>query len=251
MKRIINFSGGRSSALMTILEYNPETDYVLFCDTGREHPKTYKFIIDFEAHEGIPIIKIGGKKGEAVVEMGSKDYFGEMLEGYNHKQIPNMAKRFCTIDLKIKPARRWARRNIGMRYVNMIGFRSDEHKRKADQHYKQVPIAYPLMERGINKAAVNEYWNEKPYRLEMPSILGNCTLCFMKGKNAIISILKQFPELADKYIQDESEAKKSKGHTYLTGLSIKQCLDIAQMPDLFSGIDLNELSPAYSCNCHT
>ena len=35
MKRIINFSGGKSSALMTILEYNPDTDYVVFCDSGR------------------------------------------------------------------------------------------------------------------------------------------------------------------------------------------------------------------------
>ena len=43
MKRIINFSGGLSSAYMTILEYNPKTDYVVFCDTGREHPKTYEF----------------------------------------------------------------------------------------------------------------------------------------------------------------------------------------------------------------
>jgi 3'-phosphoadenosine 5'-phosphosulfate sulfotransferase (PAPS reductase)/FAD synthetase len=61
MKRIINFSGGKSSALMTILEYNPETDYVVFCDTGREHEKTYKFINDFEAFENIPIIRLGSK----------------------------------------------------------------------------------------------------------------------------------------------------------------------------------------------
>ena len=45
MKRVINFSGGKTSALMTIMNYR-EGDLVIFTDTGREHPKTYKFIND-------------------------------------------------------------------------------------------------------------------------------------------------------------------------------------------------------------
>ena len=52
MKRVINFSGGKTSAMMTILNYR-EGDLVIFADTGREHPKTYKFINDFEAHEEV------------------------------------------------------------------------------------------------------------------------------------------------------------------------------------------------------
>ena len=65
MKRVINFSGGKTSAMMTILNYR-EGDLVILADTGREHPKTYKFINDFEAHEGIPIIRVmfeGGFRG--------------------------------------------------------------------------------------------------------------------------------------------------------------------------------------------
>lgn len=49
MVRLINFSGGKTSAYMTIKNYR-EGDYVVFTDTGREHPKTYKFINDFEAY---------------------------------------------------------------------------------------------------------------------------------------------------------------------------------------------------------
>jgi hypothetical protein len=56
---------------------------------------------------------------------------------------------------------------------------------------------FPLYENGIDKPTINEYWKHKPYNLEIPSILGNCTLCFMKGKNALISILSLYPELAD------------------------------------------------------
>lgn len=47
--KVINFSGGKTSAYLTIREYNPG-DIVLFCDTVEEHAKTYKFLNDFEAH---------------------------------------------------------------------------------------------------------------------------------------------------------------------------------------------------------
>jgi 3'-phosphoadenosine 5'-phosphosulfate sulfotransferase (PAPS reductase)/FAD synthetase len=57
MQRIINFSGGKTSAYMTINEYR-QGDLVIFCDTGREHAKTYKFINDFEANENIPVIRL-------------------------------------------------------------------------------------------------------------------------------------------------------------------------------------------------
>ena len=95
MQRVINFSGGKTSAYMTITEYK-EGDLVIFCDTGREHPKTYKFINDFEANENIPIIRLKYEGG-----------FEGMLE--KKKQIPNNFKRFCTVELKIKTARRYLR----------------------------------------------------------------------------------------------------------------------------------------------
>ena len=85
MIRVINFSGGKTSALMTILNYRPG-DLVIFADTGREHPKTYKFINDFEAFENIPIIRIQYEGG-----------FRGMLEHNKWKHIPNRVKRSCII----------------------------------------------------------------------------------------------------------------------------------------------------------
>lgn len=254
MRRIINFSGGRYSALMTIMEYNPETDYVVFCDTGREHEKTYKFIMDFEANEGIPVIKIGYKRSgyEIVEELGEKDYFGIWLERRGFEEIPNMMKRSCTIELKVKVARRWARKNIGMAYVNMLGFRADEKQRVLDnkKRWKQVIQRFPLHDNGVFKENVNQYWMTKPYNLEIPNILGNCTLCFMKGKDNIINILKHDKSLAQKWIEDESKSKLKYGHTYLNGITIEKCMEISQMPDLFSNVDLYELTPAFNCSCN-
>lgn len=225
---------------MTLLEYNPATDYVVFCDTGREHPKTYKFINDFEAFENIPIVRLGGPT--AYVDFLAKRGFEE---------IPNMMKRSCTVELKVKVARRWARKNIGMKYANLLGFRADEQERvrKNKKRWRQVEQLFPLHQRGITKAAVNAFWDQKPYRLEIPGILGNCTLCFMKGKNNIINILKHDPTLAGEWIRDEEMSAKKYGHTYLKGITIKECLRIAQMPDLFTPVNLHELSPAYNCAC--
>jgi 3'-phosphoadenosine 5'-phosphosulfate sulfotransferase (PAPS reductase)/FAD synthetase len=92
MQRVINFSGGKTSAYMTITEYR-EGDIVLFCDTGREHQKTYKFINDFEAHEGITVVRLAYSGG-----------FEEMLS--RRKTVPNQAWRYCTKTLKSMVARK-------------------------------------------------------------------------------------------------------------------------------------------------
>lgn len=244
MQRIINFSGGKTSAYMTIHEYR-EGDLVIFCDTGREHPKTYKFINDFEAHEKIPIIRLSLNN--------EKNPFDYLLRKKNYKVIPNRVKRFCTDELKIKTSKRYLR-SIGIRkFENLIGFRKDEERRVNNRKFKfkNVIDKFPLYELGIDKQMINDYWNKKEYTLEIPSILGNCDLCFMKGKNAIIAILREYPELGDKWIADEEEAQKNGkfgGHTYFTDVTYKQLRNIAQN-NLFKDYNLNEIKPAFDCAC--
>lgn len=244
MKRVINFSGGKTSAYMTIKEWK-EDDLVVFCDTGREHPKTYKFINDFEAHEGIPVIRLKYRNEE--------NPFDALLSRKKYKVIPNRVKRICTDELKIKTNKRYLK-SIGiLTFENFIGFRADEahrvHRRK--HNFKKVFDKFPLYEQGITKAMVNDFWSKKPYTLEIPSILGNCDLCFMKGKNAIISILSVYPELADKWIADEEEAQKGGkfgGHTYFPDVTYKILKQIAQN-NLFKSTDLSEIAPAFDCAC--
>jgi len=195
MQRVINFSGGKTSAYMTIVEYQPG-DLVLFCDTGREHEKTYSFINDFEKNENIPIVKLSYDGG-----------FRNLLN--KTKSIPNNFKRFCTVELKIKTARRYLKSLKINKYENLIGFRYDEQLRikRRKKMWKNVIDFFPLNNLKIDKQFINDYWSKKNYNLEIPSILGNCTLCFMKGKNAIISILSIYPELADEWIKDEENNK--------------------------------------------
>jgi len=237
--RVFNFSGGKTSAYMTIHNYRAG-DIVLFCDTGREHLATYKFIDDFEYFENIPVFRISHK--------GAKDAFRQLLSDKKNKAIPNMNKRFCTVELKIKTAKRWLREQGIKKFDNYIGFRHDEPQRvyNRKQHYKNVIDKFPLFDEKINRAMIDDYFKTKPYNLEIPRILGNCTLCFMKGKNAIINILKYDPSLAAPFIEDEEQNEK--GRTYFKGVTIRQLLEISQTPDLFS-IDINKIEPAFNCAC--
>lgn len=244
MTRVINFSGGKTSAYMTITEYKPG-DLVIFCDTGREHPKTYKFINDFEAFENIPIIRLRFENADKP--------FDALLLKKKYKVIPNRVKRFCTDELKIKTTKRYLR-SIGITtFENLIGFRADEPLRvkRRVQKFKKVFDKFPLYEKGINKQMINNYWSNKQYNLEIPSILGNCTLCFMKGKNAIINILRNYPELADEWIKDEDDAQKNgplNGHTYFPDITFRDMLSIANN-NLFKEADLYKVLPAFDCAC--
>ena len=236
--RIINFSGGLSSALMTILEYNQETDVVIFADTGREHPKTYKFLNDFESFENIPITRIM-----------YKNEFGKGFTAlYTKKTIlPNRQFRTCSVELKINLATRYVRKTLGIKKMDwMVGFRADEPNRVKtyDPIVKYKRPIFPLYKRGIMLEDVYSYWATKPYTLEIPRILGNCDLCFLKGKDNIIKIMKHYPEMADKWIADE----KRNGKNFIKGVSYSQLLKVAQsQKQLF---ELNDLQNAYpQCHC--
>lgn len=234
MQRVFNISGGRTSGMM-VIECYKEGDIVLFCDTGREDPKTYKFLHDFEANENIPIVWLKYEGG-----------FKRLIE--KRQMIPNIVMRFCTIELKVKTARRYLR-SIGVtKYDNYIGFRYDEQERilKHKEFWKSVKTFFPLNDMRITKAAVIDYWNKKPYDLEVPPILGNCNLCFLKGRAAIINILREYPELANEWIEDEDKI----GSTYINGVSYKKMLEISSRP-YYKQQNLFDLIPAFNCACTT
>ena len=234
MTRVFNLSGGRTSATMTIENYKPG-DIVIFCDTEREDYRTYKFLDDIEKNENIPIVRLKYSGG-----------FKELIR--KRRMIPNVMMRFCTIELKIKTARRYLR-SLGIKdYENFVGFRFDEPDRVLNwtENWKTVKTIFPLYESGFTKQMVLDYWKNKSYDLETPAILGNCDLCFLKGKNAIVNILRQHPDLAEKWIADEEQI----GATYIKGVSYKQLLETAKKP-FYTQLRLDDIEPAFNCSCTT
>jgi hypothetical protein len=68
-----------------------------------------------------------------------------------------------------------------------------------------------------------------------------------------MAILREYPELADEWINDENEAQKHGkygGHTYFYNTTIEQLRDLSQN-NLFKNTELENIAPAYNCACTT
>lgn len=235
MNTVFHFSGGGSSALMVLLSWRPG-DLVIFCDTGREDPDTYRFVDDFERINSIPVIRLKG------------DWRKDVL--VKEQMIPNRFKRKCTINLKIKMARRYLRSIGWFKYVQMIGFRFDEPERYKNYkgYWKSVITIFPLVVSRIEKPEVDLYWKSKPYRLKIPDILKNCDLCFQKGEAAIMAIIQNDPAKADKWIEDgEDKTINPNGYTYFKGVTMRQLRDNALK--LTKVYNLEEINSKFSCAC--
>jgi len=246
MIRVFNLSGGKTSAYMTIAGKPGPEDIVLFTDTGREHPLTYQFLDDIERYEGF---KIHRAAYTHLRSPGRKGF--DALTNWK-RYLPNRVRRICTVELKIMVARRYLRPLIGTAFEQFIGFRADEPNRVKNYKgtYKRTITRFPLYEQGITKEMVNAYWETKPYTLEIPPILGNCDLCFLKGKNNIIKIMAQYPELAEKWIEDERRAnvsREGRRSTFFPDITYTELFQIAQQQKRL--FDLEAAEPAYSCAC--
>lgn len=95
MKVIVSFSGGKDSQaclISSVRKYGTNKIEAVFCDTGWEHPDTYKHINDICTSMSIKLIILRNKKYKDFVDMSVK-----------RSRFPSSQRRFCTSELKIKP----------------------------------------------------------------------------------------------------------------------------------------------------
>lgn len=228
---------------MTLMLKPTDDDIVLFTDTCREHPKTYEFIDAFEKNEGIKIHR-------AVYEKNGLKGFDALLS--YKRYLPNATTRFCTEELKINTAKRYLRGLGIQKFESYIGFRSDEEYRvkKYVALAKKVIPKFPMYDAGVNKETVNSFWASKPYTLEIPPILGNCTLCFLKGPHALLQLMEHWPELAAPWLKDEDNDFGNGGSmgSYIKGIKYKDIMKKSQtQKSLFD----QDMEPDDHCNeCH-
>lgn len=69
MKVIVSFSGGKDSlASLLWVRNNLTKDFItVFCDTGWEHPLTYKYIEEVQEQLGLNLITVKSKKFNGMV----------------------------------------------------------------------------------------------------------------------------------------------------------------------------------------
>lgn len=225
----ISFSGGRTSAYMLwrVLQSNngklPDETIVCFANTGKEDEATLRFVRDCELHWNVPITWVEYQRDEPgykLVNFDTASRNGEPFESLIHKKnyLPNPVTRFCTIEMKIRPIGKYLV-DIGMadtksegENMSMIGIRADEPRRAAKIADKS---RIPLVDAGVTKELVGQFWSTQPFDLELPNIggvtyHGNCDLCFLKGGSQIMSLIAEKPERAVWWARMEALALASK-----------------------------------------
>lgn len=206
----IAFSGGRTSAYMLhqILEANgalPDRTVVSFQNTGREMPQTMDFVQEVAERWGVPIVWLEYRPTAPLFEIvshNSASRDGEPFEALIRKRklLPNQAARFCTIELKVRTAKRYLRSLGWEHWINCAGLRADEpHRLNKPAPKDRWTVWTPLAEAGVTKRDVARFWRDQPFDLRLPNIngkthLGNCDGCFLKSEKFIARLALEHPE---------------------------------------------------------
>ncbi len=231
---VISFSGGRTSGLMLrmILDAGLRPDvHVVFADTGKERAETYQFVDECERRWDVPIHRVARAGG-----------FTQLIT--DKKFLPNPVMRFCTQELKIRPMRDWMLARGYEHWVNVIGIRADEPRRIAKIKAAEATrperwdIVLPLAEAGITEADVMSFWRCQLFDLGLQRHEGNCDLCFLKGPHIRQQIMRDRPDLAIWWIEQEARIKA----TFRNDCPSYAAL--ASQGDLFDTGELTE------CFCH-
>lgn len=259
---LISFSGGRTSGYMLhkILEAHdgklPDDVYVVFANTGKEMPETLDFINDCESKWKIKVhwleLEIHNERPiyrNKVVNYKTASRNGEPFQYLieRKKMLPNSAMRICTVELKMNVMSRFMRSMNYKEWFNVIGLRYDEMRRVSKQKLQNDTNAnrweslMPIYEAKETLKDVNDFWRKNNFDLKLPSfngktLAGNCDLCYLKGKQTLVALIKEKPSLAEWWIEQEKKVAKHKkdyGSKYVAtfkadGTSYINLVDIAQ-----------------------
>lgn len=209
---VISFSGGLTSAFMTLLLYDllPHHNFVIvFANTGLEHENTLKFIHDFSEFYNIPIrwiecaAPLEENKGLhfQVVNYETANRNGKPMEIAIAKYgIPNVSAPHCSTSTKATPIHKYIKSLKLKKYLHCIGIRKDEASRVVFKDVNPNKLIYPLITHFPSTSEmVLDFWRTQKIKLDIPPRLGNCVMCFKKSKRKLLTNLKENPACGDWY----------------------------------------------------
>ena len=219
----IAFSGGRTSAYMPhqILEANgdlPDRVEVTFQNTGREMPETLDFIQEVGTRWGVNIVWLEYRyskedgPGFERVSHNSADRTGQPFEALTKHRgyLPNQQTRFCTIELKVRTAKRYLMSLGWEHWINCAGLRADEpHRLNKPKPKDRWTVWHPLADANVSRHDVAAFWKAQPFDLRLPNVKGNCWLgncdgCFLKSEANVAAFHRDFPERAAWWEEQEA-----------------------------------------------
>jgi hypothetical protein len=247
---IVSFSGGRTSAYMLrlLLDNYPDADLrVVFANTGKERPETLDFVQACSQRFAVPVTWVeavvtpekGTATGYRVVDYATASRQGEPFEDVIAKYgIPNNSFPHCSRELKTQPIGAWIKDQFpnGAPFQMALGIRADEAHREGAWWY-------PLIEWGVTKAQVRQFWREQPFDLGLKDYEGNCDLCWKKGHNKNLTLLEERPELGTWWAAMEAKY----GHVSPSDADRRQTKKTAALPllDTLQGVPNKKAGPFY------
>lgn len=268
MKKVISFSGGRTSAyLVYLFKDNPDAHFV-FMDTGAEHPATYQFIRDIVKHWAIDLVCLRTvvdpemNKGVSYKIVAIDDLkqdlepWKEMLKKYGS---PYYDMPFCTARMKTEPFEKYCNDTFGKKqFERWIGIRFDEPKRLPVEVLEKLNL--PIHARAahqksgfrylaeiceLDKDQILDWWEEQPFDLAITEHLGNCVFCIKKHLPKVALAAKDEPEQAVKWIEVTQGAEvRSEGRKYNHHRMYRERLHMSDVIEAFKDHDRDELYKA-------
>jgi hypothetical protein len=218
-------------------------------------------MLDLEQYIGREITWVTGKTFDNVLARG-KD---------GRVQLPNVMRRFCTVEMKIEPIFNFWRENIGEIVETRIGFRANETKRanrmiercgetKGVMTYKtiigktkngnqnkwanipyQIP-SFPLIDNNIYKDKIELYWKDKPVRF---AYMNNCVGCFHRSPLLIKKMWEKHPNKLEWFNKKEKAAMESyTGNQWIKGVTYDEIKNWNSQFELFDD-DFNDCDSGF------
>lgn len=148
MKTIVTFSGGKDSlASLLWVRNNITKDFItVFCDTGWEHPLTYKYIEDIRKELALNLVTLKSKKFEGMEDLAHKK-----------KRWPSSQRRFCTSELKSIPMIDYILDEVNDDILMIQGIRAAESAKRAEMSKQCTYFKYYVQPYGKDKHGKDKF----------------------------------------------------------------------------------------------
>jgi hypothetical protein len=216
MLTVISLGAGVQSTTIALMaaigEIKPTPDCAIFADTKAEPAEVYRHLDWLESELPFPIFRVSAGDLRAQVKSAMR---GEMrMDGRPpfFTATGGMLRRQCTHDFKIRPITAKIRELLGLKKgargprtpvaQQWIGISSDELLRIKPSRFSYIEHRWPLVEKGMSRAACVEWCVENGYPTPPKSA---CTFCPFRDDAAWLAMKTHDPEsFADAVAIDEA-----------------------------------------------
>lgn len=251
MKKVVSFSGGRTSAYLChvmIERFGRDNVDFVYMDTGAEHPKTYEFIRNVNEHMALNLtclrLKINPELGKGnSYDVVSIDDIGPDLAPFKSMMtkygVPYIGGMFCTDRMKLVPFTKYCNDQYGRgNYETWLGIRADEPKRLTEK----PGIKYLAEISDFEKEDILDWWEDMPFDLGIPEWLGNCVFCPKKSDLKLAAAAKDEPEIYQDWLNMlESETIRTGENTGDVNQMYRKKRHLSQVIGMFDGSTGDEI----------